>query len=183
MKLFAYNFFFLLIFWLGRGGSSQLEHRSSGGSERVQLETLHRDLQEASQRLDTLKTEKTKIESEASTYCNLAGKMESNLKSLSDACNSLEQANFHLEKEIKALKTGGATPIPDVEAVKTEAREEAQKESEAELNDLLVCLGQKQSKVEKQSVRLLELGEDVDKLLEGIGDDIGLLEDAEVEED
>lgn len=32
-------------------------------------------------------------------------------------------------------------------------------------------------------MRLLELGEDVDKLLEGIGDDIGLLEDAEVEED
>ncbi|GMP96341.1 hypothetical protein CsSME_00045025 [Camellia sinensis var. sinensis] len=133
--------------------------------------------------LDTLKTEKTKIESEASMYCNLAGKMESNLKSLSDAYNSLEQANFHLEKEIKALKSGGATPIPDVEAVKAKAREEAQKESEVELNDLLVCLGQEQSKVEKLSVRLLELGEDVNKLLEGIGDDIGLLEDVEVEED
>ncbi|CAL5429912.1 unnamed protein product [Camellia sinensis] len=168
---------------IGRGGSFQPEHRSSGGSKRVLLGTLHRDLQEASQQLDTLKTEKTKIESEASMYCNLAGKMESNLKSLSDAYNSLEQANFHLEKEIKALKSGGATPIPDVEAVKAKAREEAQKESEAELNDLLVCLGQEQSKVEKLSVRLLELGEDVNKLLEGIGDDIGLLEDVEVEED
>ncbi|KAI7994317.1 Golgin candidate 6 [Camellia lanceoleosa] len=116
-------------------------------------------------------------------YCNLAGKMKSNLESLSDAYNSLEHANFHLEKEMKALKSGEATPIPDVEVVKTEAREEAQKESEAELNDLLVCLGQEQSKVEKLSVRLFELGEDVDSLLEGIGDDIGLLEDAEVEED
>ncbi|CAL5433158.1 unnamed protein product [Camellia sinensis] len=144
---------------------------------------LHRDLQEASQLLDMLKIEKTKIESEASMYCNLAGKMESDLKSLSVAYNSLEQANFHLEKEIKALKTGGATPIPDVEAVKAEAREEAQKQSEAELNDLLVCLRQEQSKIEKLSVRLLELGEDVDKLLEGIGDDIGLLEDAEIEQD
>ncbi|CAL5434008.1 unnamed protein product [Camellia sinensis] len=168
---------------IGRGGSSQPEHRSSGGSKRVPLVTLHRDLQEASQQLDTLKTEKTKIESEASMYCNLAGKMESNLKSLSDVYNSLEQANFHLEKEIKALKSRGATPIPDVEAVKAKAREEAQKESEAELNGLLVCLVQEQSKVEKLSVRLLELGEDVDKLLEGIGDDIGLLEDVEVEED
>ncbi|CAL5407872.1 unnamed protein product [Camellia sinensis] len=84
---------------------------------------------------------------------------------------------------MKGLKSGGATPIPDVEAVKAEAKEEAQKESEAELNDLLVCLGQEQSKVEKLSVRLLELGEDVDNLLEGIGDDIGLLQDAEVEED
>ncbi|CAL5433784.1 unnamed protein product [Camellia sinensis] len=130
---------------IGRGGSSQPEHRSSGGSERVQLETLHIDLQEASQRLDTLKTEKTKIESEASMYCNLAGKMKSYLKSLSDAYNSLEQANFHLEKEIKALKSGGPTHIPDAKAVKAKAREEAQKESEAELNDLLVCLGQEQS--------------------------------------
>ncbi|CAL5434034.1 unnamed protein product [Camellia sinensis] len=168
---------------IGRGGSSQPKHRSSGGSERVLLETLHRDLQEASQWLDTLKTKRTKIESEASMYCNLAGKMESNLKSLSDAYNSLEQENLHLEKEIKALNCGEATPIPDVEAIKAEAREETQKESEAGLNDLLVCLRQEQSKVEKLSVRLLELGEDVDKLLEGIGDDIGLLEDAEVEED
>ncbi|KAI7995203.1 Golgin candidate 6 [Camellia lanceoleosa] len=122
---------------IGRGGSSQPEHRSSGGSERVQLETLHRDLQEASQQLDTLKTEKTKIEFEASICRGCKGK----------------------------------------------AREEAQKESETELNDLLVCLRQEQSKVEKLSVRLLEFGEDVDKLLEGIGDDIGLLEDPEVEED
>lgn len=116
-------------------------------------------------------------------YRNLAAKMESDLKSLSDAYNSLEQANFHLEKEVKALKSGGSSVSADVEAIKAEAREEAQKESEAELNDLLVCLGQEQSKVEKLSARLLELGEDVDKLLEGIGDDMGLPEDGEEEED
>lgn len=130
-----------------------------------------------------LKAEKTKIESEAAMYHNLAGKIESDLKSLSDAYNSLEQANFHLEKEVKALKSGGATALPDVEAIKAEAREEAQKESEAELNDLLVCLGQEQSKVEKLSARLAELGEDVDTLLEGIGDDMGLPEDDEEDED
>uniref|UniRef100_A0A5B7B672 Putative golgin candidate 6 isoform X1 n=1 Tax=Davidia involucrata TaxID=16924 RepID=A0A5B7B672_DAVIN len=167
----------------GGGGSSQSEHRASGGSERVQAETLRRDLQEAAQRLEMLKMEKAKIESEASMYQNLAGKMESDLKSLSDAYNSLEQANFHLEKEVKALKNGGAMPYPDLEAIKAEAREEAQKESEVELNDLLVCLGQEQSKVEKLSARLLELGEDVEQLLEGIGDDTGLPEDGDEEED
>ncbi|KAJ0113364.1 hypothetical protein Patl1_02853 [Pistacia atlantica] len=145
----------------GGSDSSQLEQRASGASERVQTETLRRDLQEASQRLETLKNEKAKIESEASMYQNLAAKMESDLKSLSDAYNSLEQANFHLEKEVKALKSGGSSVSPDVEAIKAEAREEAQKESEAELNDLLVCLGQEQSKVEKLSARLLEMGEDV----------------------
>ncbi|KAH7841344.1 hypothetical protein Vadar_028611 [Vaccinium darrowii] len=147
---------------MGGGGSSRLEHRPSGGAERVHIETLRRDLQEASLRLETLKAEKTKLESDAI---------------------SLEQANFHLEKEVKALKSGGASPIPDIDAIKAEAREEAQKESETELNDLLVCLGQEQSKVEKLSARLMELGVDVDELLEGIGDESGLPEDGEEEEE
>lgn len=168
---------------MGGGGSSRPEHRASGGAERVHVETLRRDLQEASQRLETLKADKTKIESEVTMYRNLATKIEADLKSLSDAYNSLEQANFHLDKEVKALKSGGATPVPDIDAIKAEAREEAQKESETELNDLLVCLGQEQSKVEKLSARLLELGVDVDELLEGIGDETGLPEDGEEEEE
>ncbi|XP_075641004.1 golgin candidate 6 [Castanea sativa] len=167
----------------GGGSNSQPEQRVSGGLDRVQVEKLRRDLQEASQRLEMLKTDKAKIESEASMYRNLAGKMESDLKSLSDAYNSLEQANLYLEKEVRALKSGGPSTIPDVEAIKAAAREEAQKDSEAELNDLLVCLGQEQSRVEKLSARLLELGEDVDTLLEGIGDDVGLPEEGEEEED
>lgn len=169
---------------IGGGGASQSEQRASGALDRVQVETLRKDLHEASQRLEILKEEKAQIESDSSMYRNLAAKMESDLKSLSDAYNSLEQTNFHLEKEVKALKSGGSSvSSPDVEAIKAEAREEAQKESEAELNDLLVCLGQEQSKVEKLSARLLELGEDVEKLLEGIGDDMGLPEDDEEEED
>ncbi|XVE84048.1 hypothetical protein DITRI_Ditri16bG0137600 [Diplodiscus trichospermus] len=167
----------------GGSGHSQPDLRAGSGLDRVQAETLRRDLQEASQRIDTLKAEKAKIESEASMYQNLAGKLESDLKSLSDAYNSLEQTNLHLENEVKALKSGGTSTSADIEAIKVEAREEAHKESEAELNDLLVCLGQEQSKVEKLSARLLELGEDVDKLLEGIGDDMGLPEDDEEEED
>ncbi|KAL3833465.1 hypothetical protein ACJIZ3_008201 [Penstemon smallii] len=163
----------------GGSASSQLEHRASGGSERVQIESLRRDLHQASQRLETLKSEKARIEAEASTHQNVASKLESDLKSLSDAYNSLEQANFRLENEVKALKSGGAVPFPDIEAIKAEAREEAEKESETELNDLLVCLGQEQSKVEKLSARLMELGEDVDILLEGIGDDMGLQDDEE----
>lgn len=109
-----------------------------------------------------------------------ASKMESDLQSLSDAYNSLEQINFQLEREVKALKSGGSASI-DIEAIKAEAREEAQKESEAELNDLLVCLGQEQSKVEKLSARLSELGVDAGQLLEGIGEDMGL--DGDEDED
>ncbi|KAF5740417.1 golgin candidate 6 isoform X1 [Tripterygium wilfordii] len=167
----------------GGNGSSQHEQRVSSGSDRVQVETLRKDLQEALHRIEILKVEKAKIESEASMYQTLAGKMEGDLKSLSDAYNSLEQANFHLEKEVKTLASGGTSTFPDVEAMKAEAREEAQRESEAELNDLLVCLGQEQSKVEKLSERLMELGEDVDKLLEDVGDDMGVPGDGDEEED
>lgn len=156
------------------------EQRTSGPTERVQVDSLRRELQEASRRLEILKSEKAKLESEAAMYQNLAAKVESDLKSLSDAYNSLERANLQLEKEAKALRSGGG---PDIEAIKAEVREEAQKESEAELNDLLVCLGQEQTKVERLTARLVELGEDVDKLLEGIGDDTGLPEDDDEGED
>ncbi|CAH9069046.1 unnamed protein product [Cuscuta europaea] len=156
-----------------------VEHRVGGGSERVQIETLRQDHQELTQRLEMVKAEKAKVESEAEMYKNIASRMESDLQSLSNAYNSLEEANAQLENEVKCLKSGG-----DMEAIKAEAREEAQKESEAELNDLLVCLGQEQSKVERLSVRLVELGEDVDKLLDGIGDDAaGLLADEEEDEE
>ncbi|KAE8706694.1 Golgin candidate 6 [Hibiscus syriacus] len=166
-----------------RSGNSQTDPRSGSGSDQVQAETLRRDLQEALQRIEMLKAEKAKIESEASVYHNSAGKLEADLKSLSDAYNSLEQTNHHLEKQVEALKNGETSTTTDIESIKAKAQEEAQKESEAELNDLLVCLGQEQNKVEKLSARLSELGVDVDKLLEGIGEDTGLPEDDEGEED
>ncbi|KAM7266892.1 hypothetical protein ACFE04_009058 [Oxalis oulophora] len=163
------------------GGSGQSEQRTSTGFDRVEAETIRIDLQEVSQRIEMLKSEKAQIESDASMYQNLAGKLESDLKSLSDAYNSLEQANYELEKEVSLLKSSGASASPDIEAIKSEAREEALKESEAELNDLLVCLGQEQSKVERLTARLLELGEDVDTLLEGVGDDMELPQDEDDE--
>lgn len=160
------------------GGTSDPIERAASGRERVQSENLRRDLQEAIQRVEMLRSDRAKIEDEAAMYRNLAEKLESDLKSLSDAYNSLEQANFQLETEVKALRKGGE-PYPDVEAIRAQAKEEAEKESETELNDLLVCLGQEQSKVEKLSARLAELGEDVDSLLEGIGDDAAIPEDEE----
>ncbi|CAM8902058.1 unnamed protein product [Rhodiola kirilowii] len=160
-------------------GGSNIQSQTGGGSDRVQFQTLKRDLQEALQRVEILKAENVELESEASMYRNLAAKTDSDLQSLSDAYNSLEQVNIRLEKEVKALKSSGMSPSVDIEEIKAEAREEAQKESETELNDLLVCLGQEQSKVEKLSARLLELGVDVDQLLEGIGDDLGQPEDDE----
>lgn len=143
-------------------------NKANSGRERVQSESLRQDLLEATRRIESLKAQNSKLEAEADNFKSLALKVESDLKSLSDAYNSLEQVNVQLEAEVKSLKN------PDLERIKEEAREEAQKESEGELSDLLVCLGQEQSKVERLSARLAELGEDVDNLLEGIGEDAAL---------
>ncbi|KAG2283793.1 hypothetical protein Bca52824_055013 [Brassica carinata] len=157
----------------GRSEQSQgSEQRASTVMEKVHIDSIKRELQETSQRLETIKSEKAQVESEASEYKNIAVKLESDLKGLSDAYNSLEQVNYHLEKEVRSLKGGeGPMEYSDVEAIKEEVRKEAQKESEDELNDLLVCLGQEESKVEKLTAKLVELGVDVDKLLEDIGDE------------
>lgn len=58
-------------------------------------------------------------------------------------------------------------------AAREEGREAGAKEAEGEMNDLLVCLGQEEAKVEKLREALEALGEDVDKLLEGIADEEG----------
>ncbi|KAE8805617.1 golgin candidate 6 [Hordeum vulgare] len=167
----------------GGGSTSDSSDKPSSGRERVQIEALRQELEGAARRIEVLKTEKAQIEAEASNQRNLAAKLESDLKSLADAYNSLEQANYCLDAEVKTLRQGGNAPYLDVEAIKAQAKEEAEKESDVELNDLLVCLGQEQSKVEKLSARLAELGEDVDTLLQGIGDDVALPDDDDDEDD
>jgi len=167
----------------GGSNTADTSQKPSSGRERVQMEALRQELEGAKRQIESLKTEKSQIEAEANHQRNLAVKMESDLKSLSDAYNSLEQANYRLDAEVKTLRQGGSVPYPDVEAIKAQAKEEAEKDSEAELNDLFVCLGQEQSKVEKLSARLAELGEDVDALLQGIGDDTAIPDGDDEDED
>ncbi|MCL7021468.1 hypothetical protein MKW94_024356 [Papaver nudicaule] len=162
--------------------SAETKHRMTEGLDNVQTDKLRKDLQEASQQVQILKSEKSKIEDDAYAHRSFAEKMKSDLKSLSDAYKSLDQAKSLLESEIKALKLE-TKQNPDLDTIKEEAKEEGRKESEVELNDLLVCLGQEQAKVEKLSSRLEELGEDVSSLLEGVGDDLEMPEDSDDDDD
>mmetsp|Transcript_16779 Transcript_16779/g.54870 ORF Transcript_16779/g.54870 Transcript_16779/m.54870 type:complete len:955 (-) Transcript_16779:69-2933(-) len=112
-----------------------------------------------------------------------------------------EEENRLLKAQISSGEGGPPAPSPDpalsaeaLEAARAEARAEALAELEAavsraraegaeegkaeaeaagesELNDLLVCLGQEESKTEKLRSVLEELGHDVDALLEGVGED------------
>lgn len=97
----------------GGGGGPKSADKPSSSRERVQVDALRRDLEEASRRVEMLKSERAKIEAEAHNYRNLAGKLESDLKSLSDAYNSLEQDNCRLESEVKVLRKGRTVPYPN----------------------------------------------------------------------
>lgn len=155
------------------------------------METLKQQLEVAKQWAETVREEKNELEKEYQTYRESASEKENDFKCLSDAYNALEQENHRLEEENKALKaaaqSGGVVPVSpshdELEKARAEAKQEAQKESEVELEELLVCLGQEETKVEKLSERLRELGEDVYTLLEGIGDPDEAADDDDDEDD
>lgn len=127
-----------------------------------ELEALRQQIQEYQHKTKSMEKKQIQTEAEVLSYKQLAAKHEGDLRSLSDAYNSLEQDNYRLGLELRNLQR----------VVAVEGEQDAPKESEAELNDLLVCLGQEESKVEKLRARLEELGEDVDALLEGVGEGV-----------
>lgn len=154
-------------------------------ASRVELEALKQKIQEYQHTLKDIERKQNEKESELLYYKQLAAKHEADLKSLSDAYNSLEQENYHLDMEVRNPRSGTqgtattGLSLGELEAAKEEGRREAQKENETEMNDLLVCLGQEESKVEKLRARLEELGEDVEALLQGIGEEPEEEEDGE----
>eukprot|EP00898_Chlorokybus_atmophyticus_P003336 jgi/Chlat1/4002/Chrsp26S04071 len=101
-------------------------------------------------------------------------KYEADLQGLSGAYNTLEQENYRLE-ELMQMRQGETAPaaaataaVPSEEALaaaREEGREAAAAEFETEMNDLLVCLGQEETKTERLRNRLEALGVDVDALL------------------
>ena len=94
----------------------------------------------------------------------MVGRHEDSLRSLSQAYNALEAAHTRLEKELQLAR--GQAPLP------TEAQGDAlaaNAEHEQEMSDLLVCLGQEESKVERLCQALRALGQsqdDIDAVLE-----------------
>ncbi|XP_024370992.1 golgin candidate 6 isoform X2 [Physcomitrium patens] len=153
--------------------ASVIRGRNGTSANRAEVETLKQQLEVAQQWADAVRDEKNEIEKEYAQFRQMAAEKENDFKGLSDAYNALEQENSRLEDDNitlrKALEGGGVVPASL-----------SSKELEDELNELLVCLGQEETKVERLSARLRELGEDVDKLLDGIGDQDG---EADAEDD
>ncbi|CAM6096716.1 unnamed protein product [Calypogeia fissa] len=159
-------------------GLQPLTNRGQGSVSKAETEALKDQLKEAYQRAEAIKYEKEALEGEVLQYKQLVAKYEVDLQGLSEAYNNLEQDNYRYEKEIKELRKvleGRKSVVPLAAA--HEDSQETQKDSDGEMDDLLACLGQEESKVEKLRARLEELGEDVDALLEGIGENEGDVED------
>ena len=163
------------------GGESGLPSSSPvGGSDRA---AANGDPQEASllqAQVASLKSRLQQSEELATNAQNLATKYEADLADVSATYASLESHAFALESEIQQLK---ATPPPPpapaaapgigeaevrakIEAAVAEAREEMTAENDDAMNDLLVCLGQEERKVEVLSEKLVGHGVDVETILE-----------------
>ena len=158
------------------GNLGLLRNAEESIATKVKIEDLHKQIENLHKENEDLQRRQSEKELESLYYKQLADKFEADLKSLSAAYNSLELENNQLDKELKNIQGNEPRGVltssfsVELEAAKEEGRNEAQKESEAELNDLLECLGQEESKVKKLRARLEELGEDVDSLLQGIGE-------------
>ncbi|PHT56458.1 hypothetical protein CQW23_04944 [Capsicum baccatum] len=85
---------------------------------------------------------------------------------LETALLALSQEHINIQQDTKTLEMQYHEKCQEVEELKKKSQAD-----EAELNDLLECLGIEEQKVEKLSRRLRELGEDVDKLLQTENDE------------
>lgn len=100
----------------------------------------------------------------------IASRHEESLRALSQAYNTLEAAHNQLESELRT-RDGAAVAAGDAGDVSA-ALVAAAAEHEQELNDLLVCLGQEETKVERLRDALLARGfseEELEELLAGLG--------------
>jgi DNA repair exonuclease SbcCD ATPase subunit len=97
----------------------------------------------------------------------MVGRHEDSLRSLSQAYNALEVAHTRLEKELQLAR--GQAPLQTGALQAQGDALEADAEHEQEMSDLLVCLGQEESKVERLCQALRALGQsqdDIDAVLE-----------------
>jgi chromosome segregation ATPase len=114
-----------------------------------------------------------------------AQRMETDLSDLSGAYNSLERHAFELEAQLHAhqqqvsqlrqqlAQAQQAPAAAAPQAAKQEAQQLAEEEEEGgeeddAMVDLLVCLGQEETKVAVLSARLRELGEDPEALIAAV---------------
>ena len=163
---------------------------ASGMTLTAEMDGLRESLHLAERVASEARDEATGLKCELEEARDGVSRAQADLQALSSAYNTLEAERDsevgELRARISKLEAGQSEADPQARGASaaelaaareegaTEARAEAEAaaaESEAEMNDLLACLGIEEEKVEQLSERLVELGEDPESLLEGIGGD------------
>jgi chromosome segregation ATPase len=135
----------------------------------VQVSSLQAQLEEQSSRLAA-------ASSEQAAGAEYIAKLEGDMASLSDAYQDLQQSHALKEQEAQALqaqvRASGTNLHADAGAIAAGNESLAELlEVRQEMDDLLVCLGQEEQKVEILAGRLRESGVDPDPLIAHIGAD------------
>ena len=103
------------------------------------------------------------VQSEAERLQQALNKAEADLEALSNAYTALDSHATELQARLdKALASqqqignGDRNSDDDIEALLQAAREEAEQDANAAMEDLLVCLGQEEAKVQQLEALLEE---------------------------
>eukprot|EP00884_Botryococcus_braunii_P007321 jgi/Botrbrau1/16590/Bobra.0068s0020.1 len=129
-------------------------------SQAASLRSQFAELQKRAEEAEGALAQMQRVADEARGH---AAKWEADLEDLSQAYTNLEQHSVDLEARLSAALEAAA----HAQETDRKPEEDMDEEEDADdgMNDLLICLGQEERKVEILSNRLRELGVDVDALL------------------
>ena len=123
------------------------------------LKALKIEVEQLKQRNSQLEKEASGAKADAARMQQALAKAEADLEGLSNAYAALDSHANQLQALLdQAMVAGPATNglTQDIEALLQAAREEAEQEANAAMEDLLVCLGQEEAKVERLEALLDE---------------------------
>lgn len=146
----------------------------------VQVHNLQEQLRSCQEHLSAARAD-------CSASAEYASKLESDLASLTEAYHDLQRTSDANAAELQSLRqaaqsapaeNGAAAGAVHTDALDSSGAAAADlAELQQEMDDLLVCLGQEEQKVEVLGTRLRELGIDAGALIAHIGDGEGDTDD------
>ena len=150
--------------------------RNKNQEHELELESLKEQLQTSQARYKEMNELYLANSSKVYTEEEL---MQATENARTEAAADCDEEIFQLETKLREMQANASQNNNKGDGVAAAEEGEEEEDADAELNDLLVCLGQEEKKTEILRQRLEALGENVDELLEGLEDE----EEEEEEED
>lgn len=121
------------------------------------LDALHAEIEELRLQNSRLEREAKETQADAHRLQGALAKTEADLQSLSAAYAALDAHATELQARLDGNGAGGGVGEEEVEKLIQAAREEAESEANAAMEDLLVCLGEEEAKVGELEALVAEL--------------------------